>query len=302
MENFYRRYELNLQLFAEGAGEGGGSEAAAGVAAGDPGQQETGVAAQQKAGAAADFPDQQDLGTAFEEMIKGQYKDQFNAKVHGIVSDRVKGLRTQLKAFDAAQPIFDFFAQKYGVDPSDYAAMATAIQEDVSLVEQEALAAGKDPQEFLKTRNMEVENATMRRQLESQRQAEERLRADQAARQQLDTWHQQEEEARKVFPGLRLEEEMKNPDFARMLQSGASVRAAYTAMHVDEIVSGAMQFAAQKAAKTVTDNVIAGAARPAENGTAAQGAVSAKVDPSKFTNKQIEEYIARAARGEHITF
>ena len=317
MKKFLRLYEVDLQLFAEGAGGTGGgaaAEGAAGVTAADAGQQTAGVenGGAGAPAAAADAGQQQqatDPGAAFEALIKGEYKDQYNARVKETIDKRLKGVNQQLqtandqlKGYESAAPIFDILAQRYGVEATDYAAIADAISKDISLVEKEALEHGMDAQDYLRMRNVEMENASMRRQMEQRRQLEAEQQRQQQAKEQVDKWNQQAQQAQQAYPGLNLQKEIENPDFSRLLSSGVDVRTAYEVIHKDEIMQGAMQYAAQRAAKNVTDNVIAGAARPAENGTAAQGAVSAKVDPSKFTEAQIREYRERAARGERITF
>ena len=317
MKKLLRLYDVDLQLFAEGAGGTGGgaaAEGAAGVTAADAGQQDTGVenGGASASTAAADAGQQQqttDPGAAFDALIKGEYKEQYNARVKDTIDKRLKGVNQQLqtandqlKSYESAAPIFDILAQKYGVEATDYAAIADAIRNDVSLVEKEAMERGMDAQDYLKMRNVETENASMRRQMEHKRQVEAEQQRRQQANEQVTKWNQQAEQAKLVYPGLNLQEEIANPDFSRLLSSGVDVRTAYEVIHKDEIMKGAMQYAAQRAAKNVTDNVIAGAARPAENGTAAQGAVSAKVDPSKLSEKEFQTYLERVARGERITF
>ena len=307
MKKFLRFDEMDLQLFAEGAGgaDGGatGSDAA-GVTAADAGQQNTGV----QEGSAAN-PGTADAGqqTAdpeadFDGLIKGQYKEQFNARVKRIVDGRVSALHKQVQGYEAGQPVFDILAQKYGLETTDYAGIAEAIRKDASLYEKEALERGMDAQDLMKMRNVEADNASMRRQMELQRQQQQELQRQQYADEQVSKWNQQAEQVKQVYPKFDLQKEIANPDFSRLLRSGVDVRTAFEVIHKDEILQGAMQYAAQRAAKNVTDNVIAGTARPAENGTAAQGAVSAKVDPSKLSEKEFKEYLERVARGERITF
>ena len=306
MKKLFTVEEMDLQLFAEGAGgaEGGSTgSATAGVTAGDAGQQNTGVNANATTGGGqtADAG-QEDPNTAFDALIKGQYKEQFNANVKKIVDGRVSGLNKQLQGYQSGQAVFDILAQKYGLEPTDYAGIAKAAEKDRDFVEKEALESGKDPEDLLELKRVQRENANFRRQMEQQRQAQINAQRVQAATAQETEWNRQAQEAQKIYPGLNLQTEIQNPNFARLLRSGVPVRAAYEVTHMDDIMGGAMQYAAQRAAKNVTDNVIAGAARPAENGTGAQSAVSTKVDPSKFTSKEIKEYRERAARGERITF
>ena len=298
---------MDLQLFAEGAGgaEGGTSNTgSAGVTAGDAGQQNTGVnpnAAPAVEGTAV-AGQEEDPVAAFDELIKGKYKEQFNANVKKIVDGRVSGLNKQLQGYQAGSAVFEILAQKYGLDPTDYAGIAKAAENDKSFVEQEALETGKDPRDLLELKRIQRENANFRRQQESFRQQQEEQQRIQQISAQQEQWRQQAQEAKKVYPDLDLDTEIKNPTFARLLRSGVPVQAAYQVVHMDDIMGGAMQYAAQRAAKNVTDNVIAGAARPAENGTGALGAASVKVDVSKLTSEEIKQYKERAARGERITF
>lgn len=303
MKKLFEVTTLDLQLFAEGAaGASGGGEggAAAGVSAADAGQNNTGVqnGAANAGTAAADAGQgnaSEDPAKAFEKLIKGQYKEQFGGAVENIVRRRMKGVNEQLQRYQDAQPIFDILGQKYGVDPMNLEAMVKAAQEDASFFEAEAAEKGVDPQELMALKRIERDNASMRRQLEQQRNKE-------AADRQFTLWMQQAEQAKQVYPGLDLDAELANPAFRQLLNSNVPVQAAYQVVHLDEIMQGAMQYAAQRAAKGVSDTVMAGAARPAENGTGSKGAVTTKLDPSKFTEAQMIDIRRRVENGETISF
>ena len=299
---------LDLQLFADGAagagGGDGGTAQGAGVTAGDAGQQNTGVdpnAAAAAEGTAA-AGQAEDPAAAFDALIKGKYKDQFNASVKKIVDGRVSGLNKQLQGFQSGQSVFEILAQKYGLEPTDYAGIAKAAENDKSFVEKEALETGKDPQDLLELKKMQRENASFRRQQESfrQQQAEQR-RLQQIAAQQ-EQWKQQAQEARQVYPGLNLDAETKNPQFAQLLRSGVPVKAAYEVIHMNDILGGAMQYAANKTAQQVTNSVIAGAGRPSENGTGSQSAATVKSDVSLLSKKDRQDIIRRVQKGETIRF
>lgn len=304
MKKLFELLEVDLQLCAEGAGgaEGGtGTEGAPGATAAAAGQQNTGVqsgTAQQEPGAAAAGQQAEDPQKAFEQLIKGQYKDQYNSRVENTVKQRVKGLTQQLQRLqplEGALPILGILAQKYGVDPTDINSIAKAAQEDTSFFLEEAVAKNMDVKDLMQLKRMERDNADMHRQLTQQHQREQMER-------ELAQWAQQAKVVQQTYPNFDLETELQNKDFYQLLVSGVPVRTAYMVVHNDEIMQGAMQFAAQKAAQQVTDTVIAGAARPAENGTGAQGAVSPKLDVSKLTDKQIKEFADKARRGEKVTF
>lgn len=310
MKKLFEVTTLDLQLFAEGAaGASGGGEggAAAGVSAADAGQNNTGVqnGAANAGTAAADAGQvnaSEDPAKAFEKLIKGQYKDQYNAKVKDTVDKRLRNIHQQLQSYEAGQPLFDILAQKYGKESTDYAGIAEAVKNDSSFFEKEALERGMDVQDYMQLQKVQLENASMRRQMEKQNQLKEEMLRRQQVDEQVAKWNQQAEQAKQVYPGLDLDAELANPAFRQLLNSNVPVQAAYQVVHLDEIMQGAMQYAAQRAAKGVSDTVMAGAARPAENGTGSKGAVTTKLDPSKFTEAQMLDIRRRVENGEIISF
>lgn len=308
MKTYYNIPMLDLQLFADGGSAGagggdGGTAQGAGVTAGAAGQQNSGVntkAAPAAEGTAAAGQENVDPAAAFDALIKGQYKDQYNANVKKILDGRLSGLNKQLQGYQSGQAVFDILAEKYGLQPTDYAGIAKAAENDKSFVEQEALEKGKDPQDLLDLKRVQRENAAFRRQQEQQqRWQQEQIRIQQASRQEAE-WKSQAEETKKVYPGLDLDTEIKNPQFAQLLRSGVPVRAAYEVVHMNEIMGGAMQYAASRTAQNVTNSVIAGAARPSENGTVSQSAATVKGDVLLLSKKDRADIIARVQKGEKI--
>lgn len=310
MKNFEKHIFLNLQLFADGGAAGGaGGEGASGVGAGDAGQQGSGVATAGQAGATGDAGQQQDPDKAFEQLIKGQYKDQFGKRVEDMFQQRMKGVNRQLQQleaaknqYEAAQPIFDILAQKYGVDATDLAGLAKAAQEDASFFREEAMALGMDEKELMNLRKIQRDNASMQRRISQFEQAERDRTARQQAAVQAQKWQTDAENLKQMYPSFDLDTELQDESFKRMLQNGIPMKAAYTALHADEIMHGAMQFAAQRTAQRVTDSIIAGASRPTENGAGAQGAASPKIDPGKLSDKEIEKINEDVRRGKRVTF
>ena len=87
-----------------------------------------------------------------------------------------------------------------------------------------------------------------------------------------------------------------------MLKSGVDVKNAYMVVHMDDIMSGAMQYTAQQISQKTVNDIMARGMRPAENGANSTGAATiTKTDPTKFTKKDREEISRRVARGEIIT-
>ena len=99
-----------------------------------------------------------------------------------------------------------------------------------------------------------------------------------------------------------MQAELDNKDFTRLVFNGVPVTTAYEVAHRNEVIGGAMQFTAQKVEKQVVDNILAGQARPTEQGISHQQGVVTKTDPSKLTKEQRREIRERVMRGETVTF
>lgn len=292
---------LHLQLFAEGGAAGGSGSGdgagVSGVSAPAAGVQ-TGEETAPVAGVQEKAVQTPDRAAEFERLIKGEYKDLYDAGVQRIVRGRLKETADRLNAVD---PILDRLAEKYGLaDSSDIAAILKAVEADESHLEEEAMRLGI-PLEELKQRRegerrlraMEAENAELRDKMQEQERRENaaRLRAE---------WASQADEAKKVYPGLDLQKELKDKRFTDLLLSNIDVRTAYEVVHKDEIISGAMQFASQTAANKVAQSIAANGKRPTENGLSSQGAALTSADITKMTREERDAIRRRVASGEKI--
>jgi hypothetical protein len=112
----------------------------------------------------------------------------------------------------------------------------------------------------------------------------------------------QAESTKQIYPSFDLRAEMQNPKFIDLLRSNIDVRTAYEVIHKDDIIAGAMQFTAKTVEQKLTNKIIAGGARPSENGNSSQGASVTKSDVSALTKADRDEIARRVARGEKISF
>ena len=301
---------LNLQLFAEGAGGGDGgtgAEGAKGVTAAAAMPQTKGVKnplADVKYGiqegdntpaAEVEATPTEDRNAKFEALIKGEYKDLYDARVQNTIQQRLKGQKETVDKYNALAPTLEVLAKKYGVDASDVDALNKAIEEDDSYYEAEALEKGISVEQLKEIKKIERENATLRQQMEEQN------RRDNANRFYAQVM-EQAESVKTVYPSFDLRAEMQNPKFVDLLRNNVDVRTAYEVLHKDDIIPAAMQFAAKTAEQKLTNNIIANGARPAENGNASQGATVVKSDVSQLSKADRQEIIRRVQRGEKIRF
>jgi hypothetical protein len=285
--------DLNLQLFAEGAGGGDGGTGASGAT----GVSATAAVSQtgETATPAAEVISPEDRNAKFEELIKGEYKDLYDAKMQDTIQKRLKGTKEKTDKFDALVPTLEMLSKKYGVDAADIEALNKAIQDDDSYYEEEALEKGITVQQLKEIRKMERENADLKRQMEEQNRKENanRLYAQ---------WMEQEKQTKAVYPSFNLRDEMQNQKFVDLLRSNIDVRTAYEVIHKDDIIHGAMQFAVNTAEQKIANKIIAGGARPTENGTSSQGASLTKSDVSQLSKADRQDILRRVARGEKISF
>ena len=297
----------SLQIFAEGAGDGGTAQGQ-GVMAEAASQQTKGAknpladvkyGIQEEAAPAAEVQttttEAPDLNAEFEKLIKGQYKEQYDARVQDTIQKRLKSSKETVDKYNALTPTLELLASKYGVDANDIEALSKAISDDDAYYEQEALEKGMSVKQLKEIKKMERENADLRKQMqEAQRQENgKKLYA---------AWMTQAENAKKVYPGFDLKTEMANPKFLDLLKSNIDVRTAYEVLHKDEIIGGAMQFTAKTVESKIAKKIASGASRPTENGMSSQSAAVVKSDVSKLNKKDIDEVMRRVARGERVTF
>lgn len=281
---------MDLQRFA---GEEGAQSAGGGVdtnAAGSAGSG-AGTAAGQTTG----------QGSPFEQLINGQYKQEYEAavgqRVQQAIQQRFRNQRDLQKQLDAQAPIMQQVAQRYGMDASDADGIYKKMTDDLSLYREEADKRGVSPEVVRDMKRLEARNAQLAKENErytEQGRLEEHFRK----------MSQEAEELKKQFPGFDLMQEMNNPAFVRMTQpgSGMSVENAFWAIHGPEIQRGSVQYAAQQAGQRIAASVQAGASRPLENGMAGNGPVNMALDIAHMDKKTREAYRQRIRNGETINF
>lgn len=302
---------LDLQLFAEGAGTGAGAGAgnATGTGTGTPGEAPQSNTQSSKRGARSNpladvkygvqpsdvtETPAEDRNAKYEAFIK-EHKDLDDARIQSIVKKQTKNSKDAADKYNALVPTLELLAKKYGVDASDAAAIAKAIEDDDSYFEAEALEKGVSVEQLKQFRKIERENVELRRQMENKNRRE-------SAEAQYAEWTAQEKEAKRIYPSLKLETEVGNPQFMKLLKAGIDVGTAYSVVHRDDIIPAAMQYAATEARRGVISDVAQGRARPTENGNRGSAAATVKNDVTRLTRADRAEINRRVMRGEKISF
>lgn len=315
-----KKYLLNLQLFADGEGAGAETEGAGTVAA----ESKTGVAAPSKGrksdlsnvrygkqepqsddysetkglpGKEVSTRESAERAAAFESMIKGEYKDEFNSRVQKIVQNRIGETKTLQAQVDEMKPAMEILSARYGVEATDIKALAKAIQDDDSLYESEAAKRGMSVEQYKEIRKLEDSSKHWK-------DAYEQMRRQQEGEQIYGRWMNEADELREKY-GIQdfdFTAEAQNLEFLNLLKSGVSVENAYKAIHFDDMMGGAMMTTAQRVSQQMAKNIASRASRPTEGAISSQPGVITKADVTKLTKADREEIERRVLRGDIISF
>lgn len=329
--NFKKRCKcspaVDLQLFAEGGGDGaaaaGGDGAAPAAAekaaaapaqgkgreaaaaevdemlspAEEPGAEEDAAEGEKQDGAAnKSGTDPEAHWKAFGELMRGEYNREFGEM---IVQATQKAYDSILNEQGPVGRILNALGQKYGTAPGDYEALAAAVEggvvKDDAYYEDMAMKKGISVQLAKEMDALESENAKHR--------AAEQQRAEAAKMEAIQQeWDAAAERIRAEDPGFDIKMALADPDFAQMLKLGVKMEDAYKARYFDDIMARRTTQTAKTVEKGVEARIRQRGARPSENGTNPGGAAVLKTDVSKLTPQQCEELERRAMRGQIITF
>ena len=241
---------------------------------------------------------------SFDELINGEYKDDYTKAVSAALNKRMKKAnetsKRQQGIIDSLTPVMELMGKRYGVDTSDinnidYDALSQKIIDDNAFYEEEALAKGMDVDAYKQMVKMERDNARLRRQ---QQEAEVRSANDRKYQALLG----QVNETKAIYPSFNFDAEMENPAFQRMVwNAGVPVRNAYEVIHQKEIMGTGMAYATQKTAQMISNNIQSGQKRPDEVGLSGQSSATGNVDsPRNWDKSRREEIRKRVLAGERV--
>lgn len=284
---------FNLQLFADGDGQAAAESTSEAVSV-DSGENTSSLAAAEN--------NVETQKPTFDEMIKGEYKQDFDNRVQKIINQRFKDHKPLADYKKNSERLMTFLGERFGKTADDFDGILNAMRYDENYIENQAMKEGTSSDEMRQRLKFQYEKDDLAREnAELKRQIDERNNAETEAANR-EKFNADIKAVQNVYSDFKIENEMNNPDFVDLLRRGVPMQAAYEVVNRDKILSNAMHYTAQKVSEQVTNNIKARGARPTENGVSSQAASSVKTDVSNLTIKELADIHRRVARGEKITF
>lgn len=230
----------------------------------------------------------------FQDLIKkgGKYHDEYGQMVSQAIQQRFRNQAdyesTVAGYNEALSPLFD----KYGIDVGDIEGLSNAISQDDSNYSDGAEREGLTVEQYRR-------NLQLQREAERGREIAEAYEAEQRRNEMYAQWDADAEQLKEVMPNFDLGAEIQNNEsFANLIDNGVSVRDAFFATHANEILSGLSNESSADAKRDVVNNIKTRAARPPENGMRHNPATTRKLDPSQFTDDDMDRILRDVANGK----
>lgn len=233
-----------------------------------------GVRAEGEAAGAEQKPEN-DLEARWAELKKGEFKDLYGRDMRDGIRERFKNQEDANKKLTAMQPMLEALMKKAGVESVDE--LQKLVLNDDSLYEEEAEAKGMTVEAYKEFKALQDErDAAAARERRSQEQAQ--------INQHIRGLMQQGEDLKQTFPQFDFAKEMQNEEFRQMTApkeyggAGLSVKQAYFAAHMDELVPQLIGYGMQRTQQQLGQTIKAHGRRPVEGASRGQGQAEVRHD------------------------
>jgi hypothetical protein len=300
---------LDLCMFDDGGGADGGATAAAAEATpaaevilGKPAPDQRPSVQQEEPKQHSPTPP--DRAKAFDELIKGEYKEEYAQRTQKMIDSRFKAAKATEARMNALQPVLESLSTRYGLDmtAADFAQQLQGkLDADTGWLEDEA-----------DRRGMTVEQLRQEHATNAELTALRAFRATMEAQQRTDQivagWQDEAAQLKQLYPGFDLAAEIADDSptrerFISLLQApNVTMRDVYEIIHKDELLGGAIKHAVQTTQQRTMDNIRARGMRPSEAAAGSQTKATQvrNADPSTWTPEQMAEALRQAREGKKI--
>ena len=228
--------------------------------------------------------------------FKSEYKDMFQNDFNSAFGKRFKDMKEneeKLKNYeDELQPLYE----KYNVNnPKD---LVNAYLGDKSQYLELSAETGNSPEELSAIAQLKAERGRRERIERAEKEKEAAKKRDEAIKNTVKNWGEEEANVRKIHPEFSLKENLANAKFRQALRMGMPMIDIYRSLNFDAIANSIKE----SAKKAAVEEIKSGQGRPSEVGADATKAVSADMDVNSLTDENIDEILERVRRGEKISF
>ena len=115
-------------------------------------------------------------------------------------------------------------------------------------------------------------------------------------------WMAQAEELKQLFPDFDIRQELADSRFSGMLLSGVDISSAYQALHAQDILPAAMEYAARTVQARMAESMRTAAYRPGENGLGGSAPALVGRNVSRMSRQDYDKVCRMVERGERVSF
>ncbi len=235
---------------------------------------------------------QSDPSAEFEGLIKGQYKEQFEARIQSIIDKRFKAAKETEGKLNQQDPIIRLLMDKYEVNTE--ADLFAKVESET--IEELAYKANMDVDTY-----KEFRDSKFKADLYDKHQNSEDWKAQ--ADEKVAKWFQDADALKVEYPDFDLKTYADSePEFVKLLEAGIPVKKAYEVLNIDNIKANSASTAAKQAQSNTIKSIQANGHRPSEAAAQSTNGTIIKSSVSNLNKVDRAEIAKRAQRGDKISF
>ncbi len=226
----------------------------------------------------------------------GKYEQAYANRVQETIQNRFKNATDWESVTSAYEQATAPLYQKYGLDVGDVEGLQKSIEADDDIYARLAEQEGVTTEKY-------KENIRLRLDAQRGREMQEEFRRERQRSQLYAQWDAEAAELKEAFPNFDLSQELQNPQFAALLDTGNfGVKDAFMACHINDILAGNEEYTKQQTRQNISEKLSSNARRPVENAMAHNPAVVRKADPSKLTDEDMDKIFEIVQNGGTVSF
>lgn len=233
-----------------------------------------------------DAGSEKEKNAEFEKLISGKFKNQFAQRVQKIIDRRFKEVKNLKETLDKNEKIIGLLMKKYNIEDND----KEKLEKEISGEMENVKTKNESRYENI-IKRLIAENVYLKGIRENEENREK-------AKEKAEKLRKEVEETKKEYSDFDFKEQLKNPEFVRLIKVGVSVKHAYEVTNMDAL----LETNAKNAEKKIVDSIRSKGVRPVENGSRSTSGMVFENNISRLTKNDRKEIAKRAARGEKISF